>query len=219
MRYCEKCKVSVRSPGKYCPLCQGKLTGTPEQQIYPKVPTIYSQFEFFFKLLIMGTVSGGIISVMLNIMFPKSGNWSIYVLFGIVCFWICLSMAIKRKNKIPQNIWNQAVILSAFSVLWDILMGWIGWSLDYVIPIVCSVGMIALAVAAKVLKLRLSDFLVCLAADAIFGIAPLVFYLTGMLNTLLPSFICITISVISLVTILVFEGKNIRIELKKRTHI
>lgn len=32
MQYCSKCKVSIETPHKRCPLCQGKLEGEGEEE-------------------------------------------------------------------------------------------------------------------------------------------------------------------------------------------
>ena len=36
MKYCEKCKVSVRGNAERCPLCNAVLTGDPEPGGFPK---------------------------------------------------------------------------------------------------------------------------------------------------------------------------------------
>ena len=56
-------------------------------------------------------------------------------------------------------------------------MGWRGWSLDYVIPSVCVLAMIVMAVGAKLLKIGVRDLIIYLFIDAIFGLIPAIFYM------------------------------------------
>ena len=102
---------------------------------------------------------------------------------------------------------------------WDLLIGWRGWSLNFVIPIACSVALLSLAIIARVMKLPPGDYIVYLIVDIVFGIAPLVFYLTGLVSIALPSIICISLSVLTLSALIVFEGKHMLQELTKRFHV
>lgn len=67
-------------------------------------------------------------------------------------------------------------------MLWDALTGWHGWALDYFIPCTCMVAIFALGVTGKVMRLPPGDYLGCILADAVFGVVPLVFYLTDLLR-------------------------------------
>ena len=52
-----------------------------------------------------------------------------------------------------------------------------------------------------------------------FGIVPVIFYLTGILNVRIPSVICIAVSLISFFAILIYEGRNMLKEIEKRLHL
>ncbi len=219
MKYCGKCKVTVKSGTARCPLCQNNLEGEAEAEAYPVLPTLYKQYALFFKLLILATVSAGVISVAINLILPQTGYWSLFAVLGIACFWITLAVVYRRKNNIPHIITNQVMVLSVFSVGWDYLTGWRGWSLDYVIPLTCVGAMVVLAVVAKVMHLPAGDYIAALFVDIAFGIVPIVFYLLGMINVAIPSILCIALSLISLVGLILFEGKSMRLELIKRLHM
>ena len=219
MKYCEKCRVHIKGGAALCPLCQNKLSGPAEDELYPVIPTIYKQHELFFKLCIFSTVVAGVISAAVNLMLPESGNWSVYVALGIVCFWISLTIAIKKRSDIPNNITNQVVIITVLSVGWDYITGWRGWSLDYFIPIAFIAAMVSLAIVAKVMRLPIGDYFLYLFVDIIFGIVPFILYLSGVLHTAIPSIICIAVSIMSFAALLLFEGKFMRLELSRRFHL
>lgn len=221
MRFCDKCKVNIRGNMEYCPLCHSKLTGESDESeiLYPSMPSIYKQFELFFKILFLSTVSAAICCVAINILVPAPIFWALFVILGVICFWILLIVAIRKRNNIPKIISQQVFLISLLSVLWDYVTGWYQWSLDYVIPIACIMGIIVLMVIAKVMKLPTEDYIICFFADIIFGIIPIVFYLTDIINTIIPTIICVALSLISLVSILLFEGDKIKIELEKRLHL
>ncbi|MCQ2008397.1 MAG: DUF6320 domain-containing protein [Sporolactobacillus sp.] len=219
MKYCGKCKVSIRGKDANCPLCQSRLSGTDEEELYPFVPTIYRQYELFFKLLIFVTIMIGVLCVAVNLILPDSGFWSLFVAVGIGCFWISLIYALQKKDNIPNNITAQVFILSALSLGWDWFTSWRGWSLNYVIPIACSVAMISLAIIAKVTKMPAEDYIVYFIIDIVFGIVPLILYFTGQVGFIIPSVICISLSVLSLSALILFEGKNVLQEIAKNFHV
>ncbi len=219
MKYCDKCRVTIRGNEAVCPLCQNRLSGTDEEEIFPAVPTIYRQFELFFKLLILLTILAGISCVAVNLILPQSGYWSVFVVLGILCFWISLAYAVRKKDDIPKSITAEVVILSLLSIGWDWFTGWRGWSLDFVLPITCIAAMISLAIIARVTKMPAGDYIVYLIVDILFGIVPLIFYLTGLVSIVTPSVVCIALSVLSLSVLILFEGKNMLQEIVKNFHL
>jgi hypothetical protein len=219
MKYCDKCRVTIRGNEELCPLCQNRLTGAGEEDIYPEVPTIYRQFEMFFKLLILATILVGVVCVAVNLVFPQSGYWSAFAVLGILCFWVSLAYAVRRKDNIPRNITVQVVILSLFSIGWDWFTGWHGWSLDFVLPIACIAAMVSLSIIARVTKMPAGDYIVYLIVDIMFGIVPIIFYLTGIIGIVIPSVICIALSILSLSALILFEGKNMLQEIVKNFHL
>ena len=219
MRYCEKCRVKVRGMDTVCPLCQRKLSGEAEQRVYPLVPIVYRQHETFFKVLILSTVAAGIVCAAVNLLLPQSGYWSAFVTLGILCFWISLAYAVRKKDNIPKNITVQIFIVSVLSIGWDWLTGWRGWSLNFVIPITCSMALLSLAIVARVMKMPPGDYIAYFTIDIVFSIVPLVFYLTGLVSIAAPSVVCIALSVLSLSALIVFEGKNMLQEMAKRFHV
>ncbi len=87
------------------------------------------------------------------------------------------------------------------------------------IPTICVGAMIVMAVAAKILKIGVSDLIIYLLVDGIFGFVPVIFLILGQVDVGYPSVICVACSAINLLALIVFEGDNMKNELKKRMHI
>lgn len=221
MKYCENCKTTVRGRRALCPLCQGPLrdAGADTGETFPSIPTVYSQFGLFFRLLILASVAASVISLAVNIMIPTKVFWAAFVVAGIGCMWLSLAFALHKWRNIPKNMIYQVVILSLLAVVWDRFTGWHGWSLDYVIPILCVTAMVSMSAIAKVMRLHFEDYLIYLLLFALFGIIPLVFFFMGLLRVAYPTLICVAMSIIALTALLVFEGRNIHLELKRRLHL
>ena len=72
---------------------------------------------------------------------------------------------------------------------------------------------------SRILNLKTGDYLIYLCIDILFTILPAVCIFTGMLKVLLPSIICVAGSILSLAALLIFEGENMRRELRRKLHL
>lgn len=221
MQYCTHCKVNIKGEHTVCPLCAGILEykGDTKEDVFPFIPTIYQEFNLLIRILILISIVVVVASFAINMIFTKESRWSLLVAAGVLCMWISLFFIIRKKSNIAKTILWQVGIISILSVIWDKSMGFIGWSIDYVIPSVCVLAMIVMAIGAKILKIGVRDLIIYLLIDAIFGFFPVIFILFGWLNVIFPSVICVAASIISLSALILFEGDNMKNELKRRMHI
>lgn len=219
MKHCDKCNIDVRGSFKRCPLCQHILTGENTPDEFPAVQSFYEKYKNIVKFAILITSSISIISIAVNILIPQSGKWSLFVLFGVICFWITATVCMKKRRVISQNISAEAVIISILCVIWDAFTGWHGWSVDYVIPIIFSWAMLGLFIATKILKIRMPDYVFSFVICIFFGIAPLILCLAGVTKILIPSVICIALSIMSFITLLLYDGRELWLTLSKKFHI
>ena len=221
MRYCVNCGVHVAGSSELCPLCQAPLTGEAggSRDVFPVIPTILRRYHLFFRLLIFCSVAVAVVSVILNLILPGGIWWSLFVIAGIACFWLGTAIAMAKRRNIPKTILYQVVFLSVCAVLWDVSTHWHKWSINYFIPIACTLAMLSLGTIAKVMRLPERDYIVYLLIDCLFGVAPLIFYLLGMLDVALPSLICVGVSILSFTALIVFEGEHMKNELNRRLHL
>jgi hypothetical protein len=221
MQKCDNCNVSLKGNYEVCPLCGGILHENEEksEEVFPNLPTIFQEFNIFIRVIILISIAAIVISFAINLIFTKDSRWSLIVAAGIACMWVSLFFIIRKKNNIPKTIVWQVVLISVLSVLWDWSMGWLAWSINFVIPTICFGAMVVMAIAAKILKIGVRDLIVYLFIDIIFGFVPIIFILTGILSVAFPSVICVATSAISLSALILFQGDNMRAELRKKMHI
>lgn len=220
MKRCDKCNINIKGGHNVCPLCQNKLFENDgsdnDPEIFPYIPTIYNQNTLFFKILLFASIIAVVINIIINIMLPKSGLWSLFVLLGVACVWLCVFVAIRKKKNFLKNIVYQVFIFDIFAVIWDIITGWNMWSTTYFIPISFLSSMIAMTITVRVLKIRMSEYIIYLIILGIFGILPAILIFTKLTFTIIPSLICVGGSVIYFAGMFIFEGKELITELKRR---
>ena len=148
MQYCHNCKVNINGNKKCCPLCQGTLSGEAEplKEAYPTpIPPKYNS-PLLLKLINFTAVAIIVIAFAVNIMIPTDIWWSLFVAGGTVCAWITVSVSIIYRKKLFKNITWQLFIITGLALLWDTFTGWLGWSLDYVIPCCCAATTISIII-------------------------------------------------------------------------
>lgn len=221
MKYCEHCNVYIKGEQENCSLCGNIIPANDNiagEDIYPSIPPSYEK-HLAIRILIFISIATIVVSSAINFIFPTNINNPILIIFGLLSIWLGLISIVQKRHHIPKKIVRQVVIVSILALFWDWKTGWRGWSLDYVIPIACVAAMVIMYVTAKIMKLSIRDYITYSLIDGIFGIIPVLFILFGWIKVLYPSIISIALSVISLSSIFIFQGKDIKMEMDKRMHI
>lgn len=215
---CKKCNVEILSNHTYCPLCQNPIKGIGKE-IFPYVPTIQKRYHLFFKILLLCSISISLLSIFLDIIIPTKIHFSIYIVAGLLCLNIILKISLTKRENIPRSILRQVVVISILTWLWDYFTGWHGFSISYVIPILCMVGSLDMIILAKVMKLYMDEQLIYFIDIVILGLVPSIFLLLNLVNPRLPSLICIFLNILAFFIILIFRWDKVIEELKRRLHI
>lgn len=221
MRYCNSCKVTVTGARERCPLCQNLLSGEPEPEteVFPQLKAPRYSRMLLYKLVHLAAITAMVVCLAVNWMFPGPGWWSLFACAGILSAWVTTVVGISQRRNIIKNITWQLFLISALTVVMDSVTGWRGWSLDYVLPCLCVAAMASMLVLSLAMHLPSNEYLVNLILAAVYGILPIIFLLTDLVNIVYPSVICVALSVILVASLWIFEGKSMRRELKKKFHL
>jgi hypothetical protein len=225
MLYCRKCKVRVRGGPRRCPLCQGALAidAEPGEDIFPAIPPAQalprSSFKRLITLIAFGTIVVASASAAVNISFYSGVWWFLFVVAGLGSLWLSFLVINRQWWDIPKNIFLQLMVLSILAMLWDFFNGFYKWSLNFVIPILFGSSMVALAVYAKARKLRVEDYVFFLGIISVISIFSLLLIIFHVVTVVYPAVICFALSIVSLAFLLLFEGKSLKEELRRRMHL
>lgn len=218
MIYCRKCRVNINGSKRCCPLCRSELIG--EKNLAPDVyPDIAAQrYSRGFALRLTGFIAVclAVIDFAVCILIRADMWIALAILAAIGCLWINITVGIIQRKHIFRNFTWQLFSISVFAVLWDLCTTWRGWSIDFVIPISCIVSMLSMVVISKIKKIPAGDYLLYVALDAVYGIVPVIFIFTEVLNVRYPSIICVACSIVSVAALILFEGRRMVYEIRKK---
>ena len=221
MLHCDRCQVDLPGTPRRCPLCQGPLSGEPDssKNVFPPLPAgrdpatrrLLSWIAFL-------TVCAATVCVTMNLILPSNGWWSLFVLAGLGSLWLNFGFVAKKRRNLPKTILWQVAVVSSIALLWDIFTGFHRWSLDYVLPLLCTGAMVAMSLVARLQHLHIQDYILYLVMDCVLGLAALALILTGAVRVVIPSAICFCAAVVFLAALIFFEGTALRAEISRRLH-
>ena len=222
MRRCPYCNVGIEGDLVKCPLCQSKLTGTGEASCYPKFEA-QKKRSFFYKLqllIVWGLLIVGIgLDLMLGLRLPgyPDLHWSF-----ILAMWLVgLEFGIMRQFRPGTGSAGKVTMMVLLTiVMWCVTAYYLGFmeiTADLVVPS---------ALAATIT----ADFVLVLIDK---NGNTMAYLLSGLLIGLVPSIICyfvkdkmpiawvvcLMVSIILFAGAVIFRGRDVASELRRRFHL
>ena len=129
-----------------------------------------------------------------------------------------------RRFVIQSVIFNLLLLVSALIVFTDWFTGYTGYSLDLVVPILCSVTLVCNFIFAFLHSRFTANALVYLLMNIGVGLLPyiLLFFRIdrGRIDGhSIPWVNCLIISVVTFLGLVIFKGRDLRSEIAKRLHL
>lgn len=233
LSYCNHCRVTVRGSDDICPLCRNPMPPVEKngmdlaailaeeelcQDVFPYVD-VENRSHRVIRLLSVISIAAVVISFLTRMTFPTRVNWPIFVLISVIFMWLSVATILRKHHNVSKTIIWQVVLWSGTALLFDRVIGWRGWSLNYFIPILCATGIVTVAVLANVLHLHKGDYIVYLILGALLGLIPFLFIILDWVRVLLPAVMCVALSISFLAAVLIFYGRLIFNETRKRFHL
>ena len=195
----------------------GQLAQT-EPSAYPMIPLqlrprLALKILLFISLLAVGS------SYLIHATWPSPFPWPHLVVLGVINLWMYAVIIIRKRRNIAKFFVYHTVLLSHFALAWDASFGWLGWSINYAVPIIMASAMLAMSICGLFVRLDKGDTVLYLALAGILGMLPLLFLLTHWVTVRLPSFLCGVTALMLLLSVLIFRFPLVRAELARRFHI
>ncbi|MDD4212469.1 MAG: DUF6320 domain-containing protein [Bacilli bacterium] len=220
MRKCPNCLVEVKTNRKTCPLCGQLLTGDGSNlPTHPPYQPQSKHINLFLRITLFITIVAGLVSVLINILTYEGVMWAGYVILGLIYMWIIIKSTILSRRNIAKKLLIQMIALSLIVIGIENLSQTSGWALDYVVPSICGLSVIAIIILIVSKKMRYNDYLLYLITTILISFVPIILYWTDVVGVLWPSVTSATIGVITIVGMVIFADTATKDELKKRFHI
>jgi hypothetical protein len=164
------------------------------------------------------SVIAGSASLIINFLTFDGFLWSLITVVGILYLWVVISHSVANHINIASKIFVQAFLGSVFIVLVDYLVGYRGWSVNYVIPSIFSAADIAIVIIILINRMNWRNYMLYQFVIALLGFAPLLLYLIRLSDNPIFVIISTSLSALSLLGTFIFGDKTVKSELRRRLH-
>lgn len=155
-----------------------------------------------------------------DVSFHPGIQWPLFTAAGVASMWVASVIGFVKRYNLMKNAMWQLILVSVGSVLWDIFTQWHAWSVDYVLPVVCMVILVSMAVISKVQKYMARDYMIYFAMACSYGvIVPLILLLTGVVTWSPLCNLCVVVCFLFLAALIIFKGKEFWEEMHKKFHV
>ena len=212
MQYCPKCKVNIRGRKACCPLCQGQLKqidGEPEAPfptLRKKKVSSITLFKMATFLFIASEIVFGTINYQTENRYPFIG----VTMLGILAAWVTIVATLYLRNNLIKVITFEVVVAIVVDIYVDYRTGYHGWSVMWMVPSTLLALAIATVITAKVLKLRLDEYILYLVLDLLMALSQIIFIRMGRNFFTWPAVIVIMIYLILIVGLVIFRFRDLK---------
>lgn len=221
MSKCRNCKIEILDNTSVCPLCRCVLEqdGTEPMERYPNVGMREKRFALIVRIYTFLAVAVEALLIFINYN-NREGIWWSAITAGVFLY-IYLVMKIGIQN--DSGYRSKMILLTVITVglvhLIDRIVGYQGWSLNYVLP----AGVIMLNVAILLLMIvnwrNWPSYLLFQLFCIICSLLPIFLWKKGFITKPFLSEIALVISIFLFLGTFIIGGGKARAELKRRFHV
>lgn len=219
MKYCSKCQMKVQNQLKCCPLCGESLDGI-EIEVLRDYPERFASKRRIpmRKLMIFMAMVIVSYSVVIGILQDFHWNWVFIISCSTLYFTISVMIGLRGKRSIGPNIILQVLGGSALSIVIDYLLGYQGWSLNFIFPLALMAGTSILTVLIILRPRQFTDFVSYQLLLGLIGIFLLMLVYFNLIHFQSVAIVAGYYAVITCVGLFFFADRKIIHELKKKFH-
>lgn len=222
MTKCIHCNVKISDDTKICPLCQCVADQAPGATYhigeYPDVWLKVRKLKHACNIILAAVLGASAILAICNFAFYSGSLWSLIPIGAMAYGYMVFQLMISRKG---YRLKVLIPILLGFLLilLIDVLTGFYGWSLNFVMPaMILAVEIIIIMLMLTNLKNWQSYIIMQIGMTAV-SLIPLILWGAGLVTIPLLSIIAFILSLLLFTILIIVGGKSARAELKRRFHI
>ena len=174
----------------------------------------------FFKGVSFACLALVILIATANALFLPDMHWTILAGVGILSTWVALMMGYLKRHNLMKTIMWETLVVTIGAVLWDLSMGWYGWSVAWVLPIAAILAQIAMLIVSKIQSHSAREYMIYYVMATLFGsVLPLILIAFNVILFCKVAIISIGLSVLFLTGLIIFKGREFKEELYKKLHV
>jgi hypothetical protein len=188
------------------------------EKTYPTIEVSPQKYNIIKRIFLFISIFSAAASIITNYLTYSGVIWSAITISAIIYFWVIMTYSIKRNRNIASHILVQVLCISFITVVMDKSIGYIGWSINHVIPELLILANVAVLIIVFVNRMYWNTYILNQIVIAVCGLIPGVLFLCGLVQNPFPTGIATATSVTVLIVMIIFGDKTVKSELKRRFH-
>lgn len=221
MAKCKKCNVEILDETEVCPLCKSILQPTDEvENMYPDVRHRTRVLSLLCNIYLFLAICLQAFLTIVNLMRGTQIMWCLISGLILLYGYLVLRYAVLGKSGHRSKVTVLVALAILSAVIIDMVIGYRGWSVDYVLPagIVLVDGIIVFCMTVTNRK-NWQSYIMWQILMIFCSLIPAGLFLAGLENNLYISFAPFAVSMILFLGTVIIGDRRARLELARRFHI
>lgn len=222
MRKCNKCHVEILDNTSVCPLCSSVLEETGEEgwhNGYPDVKAVSKKLSFVVRLYSFLAIIVEAALIAINYVAYRGVWWSAISGITILYFFITLKYSLQKNNGYKTVILVQLVGAVLLVIAADNIVGYKGWSVNYVLPSAILLLDATVGILMVVNMSNWQSYLLMQILTVLLSGGCVLLWRFGIIASPALTLIALAVSLCMLLGTLIFGERRAKAELKWRFHV
>ena len=219
MAKCRICKLEVLDETEVCPLCRSILEPTDAvENMYPNVRRKIRRLKLISNIYLFLAVCLEAALVCINIVTTSQIWWSVVTGLAFFYFYLVLRYAILGKSGYRSKIFLLTLIAVLSAVAVDMVVGYQGWSVDYVLPAGIVLVDVVILGCMFFNRRNWQSYIMCQLWALICSLIPVLLYWLQLDHNLFLALLPLVVSAVIFLGTTIIGDRRARMELLRRFH-
>ena len=220
MGKCRNCSLEVLDETQICPLCRSVLDqGDPVENMYPNVRGRMRRFTLVSNIYLFLAICVEAVLVVINVLTTEELWWSVITGLGLFYSWLVLRYAILGKSGYRSKIIVLVLMAMLSAVAVDMVIGYQGWSVDYVLPSGIMLMDVIILGCMLFNRRHWQSYMTWQIMMILCSLIPMGLYLAEVEHNPYLAFLPLAVSAVIFLGTLIIGDRRARMELLRRFHI
>ena len=220
MGKCWNCKVEILDETECCPLCKSILEQTEElENMYPDVRIRMRRLKLFSRIYLFCAILAEAALFCVNLLTESQIWWSAITGLAFLYFYMVLRYAILGKSGYKSKVTVLVILSILIAVVIDFVLGYRGWSVDYVLPVGILVVDAVVLICMIGNRRNWQSYMMWQILMILCSLIPMGLYIKELEQNPYMAFLSLAVSVTIFLGTIIIGDRRARMELVRRFHI
>lgn len=203
-----------------CPLCKSILEQTEElENMYPDVRIRMRRLKLFSRIYLFCAILAEAALFCVNLLTESQIWWSAITGLAFLYFYMVLRYAILGKSGYKSKVTVLVILSILIAVVIDFVLGYRGWSVDYVLPVGILVVDAVVLICMIGNRRNWQSYMMWQILMILCSLIPMGLYIKELEQNLYMAFLPLAVSVTIFLGTIIIGDRRARMELVRRFHI